>query len=419
MDLSLSQSNDGAKWGTILKRGLLAFIIILFFCDIAIYLSLAVSPRLEPQYWIALLAVLAAVLAWVSPGTRWEVFRTPLFFWCVFFIVLTIIFFAVVRTSHVEQLKEQVRTVVLLVVFLGVFLMLKNELGFTRKLVLLAVLFGVVINLVSLVHQNFLRPPNVIFGYRPGGFYINPNESAIALIFGMVLSVDTLPRRWREPYVVIVLAGVIATFSREAMLGWLVVVASLCAFKVLGWKNLAVYTLALAVCAAVAVLIAVKAHLISEATLNFYVFTLRRFTGFFRERTLDESDRIRLDVLKMGWAYFLTHPWIGNGIGSTYHWSLPASTHNMYLLYMDDYGVIGVFLYPLLIWCAVRRAAGEARNLVHTMAIFLLFWGFFDHNIVQNYYSLFAISLTAAISRISVSKDTLRLVFITAEAPPD
>ena len=52
------------------------------------------------------------------------------------------------------------------------------------------------------------------------------------------------------------------------------------------------------------------------------------------------------------------------------------------------------------------------------MAIFLLFWGLFDHNIVQNYYSLFAISLTAAMSRISATESAQRIQAIPAETAP-
>lgn len=418
MNLSIARPSSVNHIGTILQRSLLVYIVILFFGDVAIYLSLAVSPRLDPQYWIGLLVVLAAALAWFSPHTRWEAFRTPVFFWCVAFLALTLILFAAIPTSHVEQLKERIRDVVLLTAFLAVFLMLRNEVPFLRKVILVAVVLGVVVNLISLAHNNFLRPPGIPWAYRPAGFYINPNESGIALTLGMLLSLNLLRKFWREAYTVFVLVGVAATFSREAVLLWLVVVACLCVLRNLSLPHLVLSLVVLIVIVGATFFALIKGHLIHGPTLDYYQYSVHRFDVFFKGVQADTSDESRLQFAKAGWELFLVHPVIGNGIGSTYHWSLPQSTHNMYLLYMDDYGIIGLFLYPLLIWCMIRGAMGETRKLAWTMAIFLLFWGLFDHNIVQNYYSLFAISLTAAMSRISATESAQRTQAIPAETAP-
>lgn len=396
---SLSYVSNNA--GTLLKRSLLVFIVVLFFCDIAIYLSLAVSARLQPQYWIALLVVFGGALAWFSPETRWKVFRTPVFLWCVLFLLLTLIFYVAVPASHIEQLKERIRDVVLLSALLAIFLMLRSHLDFLRKLIVLAVVLGVLVNLVSLLHNNFLRPPGVTWAYRPGGFYINPNESGVALLLGLALSLDVLPKRSREIFAVFVLAGVAATFSREALLLWVIVVVLSISFRQMRWKALVILFVVLAACAAIFAIVVMKGHVLNEYVLSYYRYTTQRFEVFIRGPHVDPSDVYRIELLRAGWALFVAHPWIGNGIGSTYHWHLSTSTHNMYLLYMDDYGIIGVFLYPLLIWCMVRGAVGDVRRVAWTMAIMFLIWGFFDHNIVQNYYSLFAIALTAAMVKIS------------------
>lgn len=416
MNIMISPKYANGTTAIILKRALLVFIVVLFFCDIAIYLSLAVSDRLEPQYWIALLVVLGGTLAWVSPETRWQVFSTPLFLWCVLFSALTLIFFITVHTSHIEQFKEQIRTVVLLATLLGVFLMLRDDLNFLRKLVMLAVLVGVLINLVSLFHSGFFPLASAKWAYRPTGFYSQPNESGIALTLGMLLSAGMLSQRWRTPFVVFVLAGVAVTFSREAVLGWIVAVICLCVFKIIKFKLVAVYAGALIVCAVVVTIAVKKADFMNPGVLYAYHFNFRRFYGVFLGVRDDVSAIDRWTVLKLGWTLFLAHPFMGNGIGSTYHWALPYSTHNMYLLYMDDYGIIGIFLYPLLIWCMIYKATGEPRRLVWTMAIFLLFWGFFDHNVVQNYYSIFAISMTAATSRISDDESRARAAAAPVEA---
>lgn len=415
MSSSIAQPISVSRVGAILQRSLLAYIVILFFGDVAIYLSLAVSPRLEPQYWIGLLVVLAGTLAWFSPQSRWEVFRTPVFFWCAAFLALTLIFFAAIPASHIEQLKERIRDVVLLTAFLGVFLMLRDDLGFLRKLLVVAVVVGVVINLISLFNHNFLALPVNEWASRPAGFYAQPNESGIALVLGMVLSVGILPSRWRVPYAILVLAGVAVTFSREAVLGWLIVMVCLCVFNTIRWKPLVIYLVLLTVCVTVVGLIVRKTNSMNMYNVDFYHYQIRRFYFILEGMHSDVSATDRWKVLQLGWVTFLAHPWIGSGIGVTYHWSMPVSTHNMYLLYMDDYGIIGLFLYPALIWCMIRGARGETRKLAWTMTIFLLVWGLFDHNIVQNYYSLFAISMTAAMSRISATERAPRVQPLPAE----
>lgn len=387
----------------LLKRSLLLFIVIVFFCNIAIYLSLVVSARLEPQYWLGLLTVFVIILAALSRQHRFEVFRTPLFFWCVLFIGLTVIVFLTVPNSYFQQVKERIRDVVLLVVLTGAFLMLRNQLGFLRKLVFLAVLLGVLINMISIVHNRFLLPEHIQYAARPAGFYINPNESATALILGMILSISILPKRWRIPYVAMVFVGVLATFSREAIGAWIIVTGLLCIFGMIDWKKLLIWTLALVALAAFSVFILIETKIINVHVAWYYQQQLHRLSWFVHGIKHGTSADTRLNLVKEAWDLFLQHPWIGNGIGSTEHWGLHYSTHNMYLYFMDDYGITGLLLFPLLVWCVCRESRGEMRKIAYCMAAFLLFWGLLDHDVVRNYYSLFAISLMAAMSRISAT----------------
>lgn len=396
------QMND--KSTLTLKRSLLVFCVVVFFCNIGIYLSLEVSPQLEPQYWLGLLMVLAVGASFLFRQYSFEIFRTPLFFWCVVFLGLTAILYAVVPTSYFQQVKERIRDVLLLVTLTSIFLMLRDQLGFLRKALLFAVLMGVLINMISIVHSNFLLRNLYEYAARPAGLYINPNESATALIVGMILSITILPMRWRIIYAAIVFVGVLATFSREAVFGWFIVTTIFCFFGVIGWKKLSLWTTAFVGASLSIALLLAKYKVINFYVADYYHQNLKRLVWFVSGSRHDPSLDSRLDLVKQSWNLFLKHPWIGNGIGSTEHWGLHYSTHNMYLYFMDDYGVVGLFLYPSLVWCIFRDSEGEVRKIAWCMAIFLLFWGMFDHNVTRNYYSLFAMSLMAVMSRVSSSK---------------
>ncbi len=396
--LNTSPANPGSR--IFLSRALLAFVVVIFYCNIGIYLSLAVSSRLEPQYWLGLLVLLVIAWAVISPRYRFEVFRTPLFFWCVLFLGLTLIAYAVVPASDISTLKERIRDVVLLTSLLGVFLMMPDQIVFVRKLVFWAMVLGVLVNLISLVDSVFLLSGKFIPA-QPAGLYINPNESATALILGMLLAIGVLAKTRRIPFVIWVFVGVAATFSREAILGWVLVVTVLCISGTVNWKSLLLWISALLAALVVIVLVLIKVDVLNVFVKQFYSMQLHRLVWFVDGISSGSSADIRLKLLKDAWDLFLRHPWLGNGLGSTMQWQQAHSTHNMYLYYMDDYGIVGALLYPLLVWCIVYGSRGETRKTAWCMAIFMLFWGLFDHNVVHNYYALFSISLMAAMSRIS------------------
>lgn len=390
-----------------LKRALLVFVVIVFYCGIGVYLSLAVSARLEPQYWLGLSVLFALILAAFSPENRFDVFRMPLFFWCLFFIGLTVILFLIVPTSHFQIVKNRMRIVVALTTLTWIFIMLKDQQRFLRKLVVIAVILGVIVNLISVVHTDFLLPNSNEYTNRPAGLYINPNEAATAFVFGMILSVGVVRERWRVLFVALVLLGVVATFSREAILAWLIVVALMCVLKIIKWKMMILWSCVGLVVGFVVMLVLIKTRVIAAYDAKYYNDQLSRLVWFMDGMRHDGSVDIRLKLLKHGWTVFLEHPLLGNGIGSTNFWSIPYSTHNIYLLYMVDYGIIGLFLYPLLVWCIALKSVGETRKITWCMATFMLFWGFFDHDVVRNYYSLFSISLMAAMSWISAHADAV------------
>jgi O-antigen ligase len=384
-----------------LKRSLLVLVVLIFYCNVAIYLSLAVSAHLQPQYWVGLFILVAIMWAAIFPVNRFAVFHTPLFLWCAIFLGLTILVFVVVPESHAAQLKDRLRDVALLVALLSLFLMLSDQVLFVRKVLIWAVLLGTVINLIGTVDCRFMIPIQYAHACRPAGFYINPNESATALLFGMILAIEAIQKSRRILFAAVVFVGVAATFSREAILGWLAIAIVLCISGSVNWKQLTLWTFVFAGSITLVIVILIKANIVGAQIVESYNVQLHRLVWFMGGITHGTSVTIRVKLLEDGWHLFLKHPWLGNGIGSTEHWNMPYATHNMYLYYMDDYGVIGALLYPLLVVCIVCQSRGEVRKTGWCMATFMLFMGLLNHDLVHSYYALFAIALMAAMSRTS------------------
>jgi O-antigen ligase len=112
----------------------------------------------------------------------------------------------------------------------------------------------------------------------------------------------------------------------------------------------------------------------------------------------DFSEWERIMLLERGWAQFLSSPFIGNGVGSTELWEARSSTHNEYVMQASDFGVLGLFVLPAFVLAAVGTRRVALTDAVVT-GLFLLLWGFFSHNILNEFYLLLTISLIAALNR--------------------
>jgi O-antigen ligase len=112
----------------------------------------------------------------------------------------------------------------------------------------------------------------------------------------------------------------------------------------------------------------------------------------------DYSTRERQDVFKLAWETFARSPVLGEGIGATEAWAERGSTHNIYLYYMAEYGIIGAFIVPALTLVCILGARGEARQVAVPFTICVLVLAFFSHNITSGYHWLVAFALMAAMS---------------------
>ena len=75
-----------------------------------------------------------------------------------------------------------------------------------------------------------------------------------------------------------------------------------------------------------------------------------------------------------------------------------TSAHNLYLLFLAEYGIIGLVLVPALVAAISWRARHSALDLIVPGGFFILFWCLFSHNVIGEYYFLIGLALLAAIN---------------------
>jgi hypothetical protein len=170
--------------------------------------------------------VVAALVVLLDPRSARRLFESRLFHWA--FCILILYTWALLHRT--EEAPPGMSTYDLMLPFFSRVNMLafmvscivifdgSDVLSTTRNLVVLATLAGVVLNGYDLIYPG-------TFSINPGraaGLYMNANGSGMALILGCLIGLPAVPRYWREGFLVVALVGVLATFSREAILAALV-----------------------------------------------------------------------------------------------------------------------------------------------------------------------------------------------------
>jgi O-antigen ligase len=370
--------------------------VLIFFTNLDGYLfSSEILASTPPLYWVIAYLVLAIPLLF-NPKSFASIQRSPLIWWCYGFILISGVWLFF-QSSHSEIVWQEfgVRvSAVLFLVCLLVVLCKENAQLWARYALLVAALLAVAINFYELFHPATF---SLIVG-RSAGLYINPNRSGNALVLGMIFCMGILNQRFRVLLLLVVLGGVVLTFSRAAIAGYLIVVMVLVLMGAISLRK----SLLIGVIGISALFVPLLVwwdelllQLKGLQILNQNV--LGRIDSFTNSKGASDYSSIeRHDVARAAWEMFTEKPILGHGLASTREWSYAVSSHNQYLNFMVEHGILGAFILPLLVLAVTWRASGEVRQTGLAFATFTLFIGFFSHNVLDERYFLIMFSLMTA-----------------------
>lgn len=373
--------------------------VIVVFSNLPVYIFTFVMPGLVPLYWLGALFALTFVALSYTPASEHN--YSPVFLAVlIFYACICLAWYVGQGGGDAIVLRQRLLGLAVCGASYLVFALNAAALQAARRALVVMVVMAVLVNAWDITHPFMLIPADSEFSIigRAAGFFINPNQAGAALVAGFALSVSVLPPRWRAAYLALVAIGVGLTFSRAAILG-LVLVSFALAFRgrSLSLRQVVAAVIVVAVITWV-VLLLVSAELQDQFKIDPEIAMERLLWVLDPTGQPDYSEWERLALLERGWEQFLASPVIGNGVGSTEFWEARSSTHNMYVTLASDFGVIGLFILPGIVLAAVGSWVGRLTDAVVT-ALFLLFWGFFSHNILSEYYLLLTISLVAALSQ--------------------
>ena len=362
-----------------------------------------------PLYWFVGF-LLASVPLWTSAFSKIRYIPPLLFGWFGLYLAMSSVSILILPTMpSMQLLEDQIRSIV----FLLLMLLLFSQHTLVQTWVKVAILIVSLMNVFNHIYE-FINP--LAFGAfhaegRPGGFYIDSNEAGCALILGMIFAIDLVKPRYRLFYALVIGLGVVLSFSRGAMLGWLIVILFFMFTKVIPRYQISYLGITLAV----------AIFLITTQTRNLTYLQTADGKPLFNKSTLariefladplsEKQDTSRLLLLDDAWQSFAEQPFLGKGLGGSRNsqYTSNAGTgqkpHNTYLQFMIEYGFLGFIIYPFLILSAMWNGQGKVKNYGLAFALFLFVWGIFSHTTVSSFFILLAIAYMACLTRSSQLK---------------
>jgi O-Antigen ligase len=365
----------------------------LFFSDFPDWLLAAPIVPINPLSWIMVFAVLA-----IPFYKKLANLPKPLLAWMLFYVGIALLSLMTVSADEISF--TDFRSKVLSVLFIALMYSIFQQRSINQvKCTILFVLFmSVCNNMMELLNPRMFSESNV---GRPAGFYIDPNKTGCALMLMMLLSVNIVKKPYRWIILLVAGIGIMATFSRGAIIGWVICTLLLIIGRVVceqRRKVIVPIVIFIMLLASLNPLQALTDYFKGDPTgANWDI--VNRLEEFQNPSLKEDSAMERQAVAAGGWMLFGNHPFWGNGLASTRKWMVSeVSTHNMYLYYMADHGILGVLFLPGAIFAVVYRNRGEEQTILICFAVFLSLWGLFSHEVLAERYTLSSFALIAAMN---------------------
>jgi O-antigen ligase len=387
----------------------LLLLVVVYYINLPGYSSTikSVVPKVFGVYTFLLL-LLPIVFAAISERKLFSsIARSPLTYWCYGYLLIALIWFPLSGHSNVEQEVFKNRIVSVLYV-IGFFVLFSEpwSLHLARKGIAFAVVLGAILHVIDIAMPGYFVSIDEQFANpgRAAGLYINANRAGAAIVLGFVVSWSVIDSRWRIPFLLAVLIGVVSTFSRSAILALLLAFLMLRVFAQIAMREIGIAITILGGILAIAVgmvFLIGNIDWVALWDLDNIMERIEFFSDPFAQRSASSNER-EIAALT-GLKYFAEHPLLGHGIGATYAWRFPVSTHNIYLYYAVEYGILGFLIFPLLIISCAFRSSPNTKPWVIAWATVIAFIGLFTHNALEESAFLITYAVIAAANRLEGS----------------
>ncbi|MDN5869960.1 MAG: O-antigen ligase family protein [Nitrococcus sp.] len=232
---------------------------------------------------------------------------------------------------------------------------------------------GTAVNLWDFFIPTFSKVPG-----RAAGLYVNPGIAGSFIALAMVAGITQVPHRLRWFYLLLCGTGVVVTFSRESWIIWGLAVLGLAWQGYLNKGRQRWLVLIIGGAVGLGVVVGLFSgflgDIVADSSLSSYLTPNTKVRlGIGASSLSDDSAQLRENLIYGSLELASRHPWLGYGLGEAVHWDYAVGTHNMYLLFLVQGGVTGLFLYLSLMALLWRASAGVGKLLMLQIAVSSLF----------------------------------------------
>jgi O-antigen ligase len=204
------------------------------------------------------------------------------------------------------------------------------------------------------------------------------------------------------PFVLVAAVGIVTTFSRASILGWILVVGFWAVRSGINPRKMGTVLFVLALLFGFftsSYWSNLQTQLEERGSINAEVLQRIAFFTSKGEET-DHSADERKALTKAALRKYQQHPVLGQGTGTGTAQSLEGfgeRPHNGYLAMGIDHGVVGLLLLPLMVLAMIWRLPKSMVDIAVPMALFVLMWGLFSHTVFEERYLLLTVALVSAL----------------------
>lgn len=381
--------------------------ILVFFTKLDIYLQN--RGFILPLHWMIGFLFVSFPL-FLSLVYRLDSLSKPVIIASLAYITLSLISIIIQpQLPKLQYLEDQYRTIIFLWLMLAIFAYHPLVAKCTKLTALGVTLLNVVLFIYEFLNPMAFYVEQIAPG-RSSGFYADSNTAGTSLIIGMILTLDLIKPKYRLFYALFVFIGVASTFSRGAIVCWFIAVGFLLLRSAIPRYQLPLLGIFL-----VTLIIILSTQLRNLAYLQnaqgdklLRDDTLARIE-FILDPTAqrDDSKASRITHLEDAWQKFANRPFVGNGLGAGENNATVSQTgiaqrsHNTYLDFMVEFGFLGAFVFPAVLFASIYHAAGKFRQ--QAIAFLLLFMtnGLFSHTLMSEFCSLVSYAMMTNLARHS------------------
>lgn len=377
----------------------LSVILACIFLHLPVF-AYAMDKSLLPKFfYVGFMALLLPLL--IARLNAFMAYLTsPFVLWAGVLLLLNLIHLASdgdAVTARSEALVIFRMQAVAMVILLGFGFTQMRATGWERAFVVLAVLLPAAV-IVDFLYPGVLYPgdtPGAVQG-RAAGTFINPTIAGEALLLAFLMACPLVQKRYRTPLILLAGIGVLLTFTRAAMVSWIVIWVFLMVRRRLpAFSAIA----ALMVIAVPLVMGGLESYISKQNDFGPALENVQQRLLFFSQARLDDdSAKERGAVLRAGWEAFSSNPVTGAGAGVTDGgasrlWPHSVSTHNQLVSLAAEYGLAGVALWIWLLVLLLRGRYFADRTMQTAVILLFCMMTFFTHNMFDFPYWLLTFAL--------------------------